>query len=200
MGIDSILIDKSKLLEKRSQDALISSALALSQMTGETVSVVNSAVDVIKVNEIVNFVGTGHDKITLISFDVHGILSGDIYLVLSSNDTNKITKKVATRWISDDEIEHFKNSVLGEVGNIVTSAYINVLGDSFNVALIPSVPRLAYMEVGEFVPTVLSSGDGGPEFALVFLCEFLVGDTGLKILFFFLLSNESMKYLSEGAG
>jgi len=197
MAIDSILIDKSRLLEKRSQDALISSALALSQMTGETVSVVKSVTDLIRIDEIAAFLGTYDGKITLISLDVHGSLSGDIYLVISSVDTAQVTRKIATRWMKEEEIERFTSSVLGEVGNIVASAYINVLGDSFNIALIPSVPRLAYVNPADFVPTYVSAVDGRSEFALMFLSEFLIGDTGLKILFFFLLSKESMAYLSE---
>jgi chemotaxis protein CheC len=200
MGIDSILIDKSKLLEKRSGDALISSALALSQLTGETVSVVRTVVDVIRLDQIAAFLGVHDGKITLISLDIHGRLSGDIYLVISSVDTEHVTRKVARKWLKEEEIEHFASSVLGEVGNIVASAYINVLGDSFNVALIPSVPQLAYVEAADFVPSYVSAGDGRCGFALMFLSELLIGDTGLKILFFFLLSDESMAYLSEKSG
>jgi chemotaxis protein CheC len=111
-----------------------------------------------------------------------------------------IIKKVADRWMKQDEIEQFKSSVLGEVGNIMASAYINVLGDSFNVALIPSVPRLDYVDSWEIVPTILSKGDGDSDFALMFFSEFIVGDQGVKVFFFFLLSNESMKYLGSGSG
>jgi chemotaxis protein CheC len=197
MDINSILIDKSKLIEKRSQDALISSALALSQMTGETVDVVRTIVDLIKVEDIAAFIGGPDDKITLIALDVHGKISGDIYLLLSSADTTLITKKVADRWMKDDEIEKFKNSVLEEVGNIVASAYINVLGDSFNVALIPSVPRLEYVGREALIPKILSKGNS--DFALMFFSEFVVGDRGIKVFFFFLLSNASMQYLGGHA-
>ncbi len=200
MDINSILIDKSRLIEKRSQDALISSALALSQMTGDTVSVVRTIVDVIKVKDIAGFLGTYDGIITLISLNIHGTISGDIFLILSSVDTMLITKKVADRWMKQDEIEQFKSSVLGEVGNIMASAYINVLGDSFNVALIPSVPRLDYVDSREIVPTILSKGDDDSEFALMFFSEFIVGDQGVKVFFFFLLSNDSMQYLGSGPG
>jgi len=193
MDINSILIDKSRLIEKRSQDALISSALALSQMTGETVDVVRTIVDLIKVEDIAAFLGDRDDNTTLIALDVHGKISGDIYLLLSSADTKMITKKVANRWMKEDEIEQFKNSVLAEVGNIVASAYINVLGDSFNVALIPSVPRLTFVTREALIPTILAKGDS--DFALMFFSEFVVGEHGIKVFFFFLLSNVSMQYL-----
>jgi chemotaxis protein CheC len=199
MDINSILIDKSRLIEKRSQDALISSALALSQMTGETVSVVKTIVDVIKVKDISGFLGNREDTITLISLDIHGSISGDIFLILSSDDTTLITKKVADRWMKEDEIEQFKSSVLGEVGNIMASAYINVLGDSFNVALIPSVPRLNYVDSREIIPKILSKSGGSTDLALMFFSEFIVGDQGVKVFFFFLLSNESMQYLGGGS-
>ena len=193
MDINSILIDKSKLIEKRSQDALISSALALSQMTGETVDVVRTIVDLIKVKEIAGFIGSPDDRITLIALDVHGKISGDIYILLSSADTMLITKKVADKWMKENEIEKFRNSVLAEVGNIVASAYINVLGDSFNVALIPSVPRLEFVGGDVLIPKILSKGDS--DFALMFFSEFVVGERGIKVFFFFLLSNASMQYL-----
>jgi chemotaxis protein CheC len=198
MDINSILIDKSRLIEKRSQDALISSALALSQMTGETVNVVKTVVDVIKVGEIATFLGTHDEKITLISLDIHGSISGNIYLILSSSDTMQITRKVADKWMKEDEIEYFKSSMLAEIGNIVASAYINVLGDSFNVALIPSVPRLEYINSEEAVPKILSKDDS--DFALMFFSQFVVGDHGIKVFFFFLLSNTSMQYLGGHAG
>jgi chemotaxis protein CheC len=198
MDINAVLIDKSRLIEKRSQDALISSALALSQMTGEMVNVVRTVVDMIKVEEIAAFLGTHNDKITLISLDIHGSISGDIYLILSSSDTLLITRKVADRWMKEEEIEHFRNSVLAEIGNIVASAYINVLGDSFNVALIPSVPRLEYINSEEVIPRILSKDDS--DFALMFFSEFVVGDHGVKIFFFFLLSNASTQYLGGNTG
>ncbi|MBN2224147.1 MAG: chemotaxis protein CheC [Deltaproteobacteria bacterium] len=193
-----MLIDKSRLIEKRSQDALISSALALSQMTGETVNVVRTVVDMIKVGEIADFFGTHDDKITLISLDIHGSISGDIYLMLSSSDTLLITRKIADRWMKEEEIEHFRNSVLAEIGNIVASAYINVLGDSFNVALIPSVPRLEYINSEEVIPRIISKDDS--DFALMFFSEFVVGDHGVKVFFFFLLSNTSTQYLGGHTG
>lgn len=197
MDINSILIDKSKLIEKRSQDALISSALALSQMTGETVDVVRTIVDLIKVKEIAACIGDRDDKVTLIALDVHGKISGDIYILLSSSDTMLITNKVADKWMKEDEIEKFRNSVLAEVGNIVASAYINVLGDSFNVALIPSVPRLEFVDGEALIPRILSKG--GSDFALMFFSEFVVGERGIKVFFFFLLSNASMQYLGGHA-
>ena len=198
MDINSVLIDKSRLIEKRSQDALISSALALSQMTGEAVDVVRTVVDVIKVGEMGAFLGPRDGTTTLISLDIHGSISGDIYLLLSSSDTTLITKKVADKWMRADEIEHFRNSVISEVGNIVASAYINVLGDSFNVALIPSVPRLEFVDSQEVVSKILSKGDS--DFALMFFSEFVVGDHGVKIFFFFLLSNVAMQYLGGHPG
>jgi chemotaxis protein CheC len=198
MAINSVLIDKSRLIEKRSQDALISSALALSQMTGETVDVVRTVVDVIKVGEIAAFLGPRDGKTTLISLDIHGSISGDIYLLLSSSDTAQITSKVADKWMRADEIEHFRSSVLSEVGNIVASAYINVLGDSFNVALIPSVPRLEFVDSEEVIPKILSKGNS--DFALMFFSEFVVGDHGVKVFFFFLLSNVAMQYLGGHPG
>lgn len=197
MDINSVLIDKSRLIEKRSQDALISSALALSQMTGETVNVVRTIVDMIKVGEIATFLGTHDDKITLISLDIHGSISGDIYIMLSSSDTMLITRKVADRWMKEEEIEHFRSSVLAEIGNIVACAYINVLGDSFNVALIPTVPRLEYVNSEEVIPKLLLKGDS--EFALMFFSEFVVGDQGVKVFFFFLLSKVAMQYLGGHA-
>lgn len=197
MDINSILVDKSKLIEKRSQDALISSALALSQMTGETVDVVRTIVDLIKVKEIAACIGNPDDRVTLIALDVHGKISGDIYIFLSSADTMLITKKVADKWMKENEIEKFKNSVLAEVGNIVASAYINVLGDSFNVPMIPSVPRLEFVGAEALVPRILSKGDS--DFALMFFSEFVVGERGIKVFFFFLLSNISMQYLGGKA-
>lgn len=198
MDINSVFIDKSRLIEKRSQDALISSALALSQMTGETVDVVRTVVEMIKVGEISAFLGAHNDKVTLISLDIHGRISGDIYLMLSSSDTMKITKKVADKWMKEEEIEHFRNSVLAEVGNIVASAYINVLGDSFNVALIPSVPRLEYVNLEEIITKILSKDNS--DFALMFFSEFVVGNHGIKVFFFFLLSDASMQYLGGNTG
>jgi len=198
MDINSVFVDKSRLIEKRSQDALISSALALSQMTGETVDVVRTVVEMIKVGEISTFLGTHNDKITLISLDIHGRISGDIYLMLSSSDTMKITKKVADKWMKEEEIEHFRNSVLAEVGNIVASAYINVLGDSFNVALIPSVPRLEYVNLDQIITKILSKDNS--DFALMFFSEFVVGIHGIKVFFFFLLSDASMQYLGGNTG
>lgn len=198
MDINSILIDKSRLIEKRSQDALISSALALSQMTGETVNVVRTLVEIIKVEDIAAFLGDRDEEVTLISLDVHGRISGDIFLVLSSEDTAQITRKVADRWMKEDEIEQFRNSVLAEIGNIVASAYINVLGDSFNVALIPSVPRLEFVAALDLMPKFLTKDDS--DFALMFFSEFVVGDHGIKVFFFFLLSNVSMQYLGGRTG
>ncbi|MBI4745883.1 MAG: chemotaxis protein CheC [Deltaproteobacteria bacterium] len=86
-------------------------------------------------------------------------------------------------------------STLKEVGNILASAYLSVLGNMLDITLIPSIPSLAHDMVGAVVDIVLSDLSEIGDTAFVFETEFYDITDDIKGHFFLLPDPESIEVI-----
>lgn len=192
-----LLQKKVGLLEGCSREALLNSAVALSQMTGETINVGNPYVEVVKTDKILSFMEKDSDKITLIRLNICGILEGDICLILSDDHTKELIEKVASKNIPGKIAQDYNDSVLGEVGNIMAVSYINILGEIFGTVLLPSVPYLSFLDSKDTLYETIFGDSKATKYGLMLTCKFHIGGRGIEVVFLFLLISKSLDSLME---
>lgn len=191
-----LLQKKISILESCSREALLNSAAALSQMTGEIIDVGNPYVEVIRGNRISNLIDKNSDRMSLIGLNIYGRIEGDIYLMLLDDHKDKLIKKVASKNLNGNMSEDLGNSILGEVGNIVAVSYINILGKTFDTVLLPSVPSLSFLESKEnLYETILGNGRV-TKYGLTMTSKFNIGNKGIDLVFLLLLNSGSLDFLT----
>jgi chemotaxis protein CheC len=191
-----LLQKKISILESCSREALLNSASALSQMTGEIIDVENPYVEVIKSRKISGLTDKDSDKISLIGLNIYGRIEGDIYLMLSDDHKNKLIKKVASKNLNGNMSKDLEDSILGEVGNIVAVSYINILGKIFDEVLLPSVPSLSFLESKENLYEMIFGNGRATRYGLTMTSKFNIGNKGIDLLFLLLLNSGSLDFLT----
>ncbi|MBN1573571.1 MAG: chemotaxis protein CheC [Deltaproteobacteria bacterium] len=192
MNIREILSQKDEIYKAHSEDAAEKTALALSDISGGPVSVGNSVVDVVEIGRINNLYGNVNGRISLVKLNVQGKLKGEIFLLPSSKDAEVLTTDLASRRTHGEISEDVKNSVLGEIGNILAATYITAIGKYFGDILMPSVPRLSFLESSGLVQKYISENTDIPSRALMIACDFVVGNGNVRVPFLFLLKPDSI--------
>ena len=181
-----------------SDKALTQAAQALSRLTGETVTVENASIEIVNPDEAFRIVQNKADSLTIIKHSIDGKIAGDILLVISSDQTNILIEHVMTQGSLGGVDDEVRNSVLGELGNVVSSSYITVMGDSFSTILLPTVPQMLYVQKPDDIGLLLGNGKHSYDYALMLENDFFVGDDRVRIYFLFLISREPGDVFSSG--
>jgi len=150
-------------------------ATSLSELVGRrTVSLSVPRVEALPFSEAMDLLGGPEIPVVGISLQVHGAFQGDVLLVFSTDDARTLAAVVTERKLGP--LDDLGRSALKEVGNIVTSSYLNALAGLIGKTLIPSVPALAEDMAGAVMDAFLiAQGEQGDE-ALVMVNEFAVAE------------------------
>lgn len=192
MNIREILLQKEEIFKAHSEDAVKKTAMALSEISGEAVKVENSVVEVIEVRKINSFYGNPNGKILLVKLNIQGKLKGEFFIIPTTKDAGILTTDVASRRTQGEINEDLKNSVMGEIGNILAATYISAIGRYFSDILMPSVPRLTFLESYDFIQKYVSENTEISSRALMLASDLIVGNSEIRIPILFLLNPESI--------
>ena len=180
-----------------SERALNKAAQALSRLTGETVTVENASIETINPDEAFCIVQSEADSLTIIRHTIDGKIAGDILLIISTDQTNVLIEHVMTQGALGGVDDEVRNSVLGELGNVVSSSYITVIGDSFSTILLPTIPQMLYVQKPYDIEKQLGKDKHSYNYALMLANDFFVGDDRVRIYFLFLISQGSDELFSS---
>ncbi len=101
-------------------------------------------VKVVKITDISTLLGDEEQLVAATLIGMKGDVSGIMMNLMDEPTTLKILKiilnKEETSLMNLDEVE---KSLLQEIGNILTSAYVSALADLTNLKITPSIPNLA---------------------------------------------------------
>lgn len=125
-------------------------ATALSQLLNKKVDMTVPAVNIVSFDDIFSRIG-GEEVVIGIIVRVLGDTPGNILFIFE--------KEVALNLIEiltgnkEEQISEFGNSVLCEIGNIISSSFMNAIGRFTNLLMMPSVPAVAYDMLGAILST-----------------------------------------------
>lgn len=148
-------------------------ATALSMMIGKKVDMTVPAVNVVKLEDIVEEAGESEVAGTVVR--VLGDIAGNILLVFDKRTAENIIEKlVGSRQSPESEMG---NSVLCEIANIISASYMNSIAQLTNLAILPSVPATSFDMLGAILTTTFIESNQYDEYILDIETVFLDYDT-----------------------
>lgn len=146
-------------------------ATALSMMLNKKVDMTVPAVNVVRLEDIVELDGEKEVAGTVVR--VLGDIAGNILLVFEKETSeNIISKLIGSKESPNSEMG---KSVLCEIANIISASYMSSIAQLTNLAIAPSVPAVAYDMLGAILTTTFIESNQYDEYILdietVFLDE-----------------------------
>ncbi len=152
-------------------------ATALSQLLNGKVDMTVPAVNIVSFEDIFSKIG-GEELVVGIIVRVLGDVPGNILFVLPKKGAMNVIQALLGQ--STEEFDDMSYSVLCEIGNIISSSYMNAIARFTNLVMMPSVPAVTYDMLGAILSTTfIESGQ--------------FDDSVLDLETMFLLDNEEDK-------
>lgn len=131
-------------------------ATALSQLIGRTIHLSVPKASIINIASVPEALGGAEKLVFGIYLQILGDARGNILLIFPRDSAFKLIEKLLMKKVSRGAIlSEMEASTLKEVGNILSSAFLNALGTLLKMTLIPSIPLLSYDMAGAVVDYVL---------------------------------------------
>jgi chemotaxis protein CheC len=170
-------------------------ATALSQLIGRQVGMRVPKVSVAEFSSVPEIMGGSEKLVSGVYLRVLGDARGGILMILPEESSMALVNLLLKR--EEPPLSEMWVSTVKEVGNILASAYLSVLGNMLDITLIPSIPSLAYDMVGSVVDLILIRLGEVGDTAFVFETEFYDIADDVKGHFFLLPDPESIDVLME---
>jgi chemotaxis protein CheC len=171
---------------------------ALSELSGHRVLLNPPEVSIVPTSELpaalANFIP---GEVASIHQVFGGPVAGDALLLLNHEGAVRLTDLLtADGQPPSGRLDESAREVLTEVGNILLNACLGMFGNLLDVRVSFSVPRLHIETLDELLAS-LTSGDGGPRYALVVYTAFGVRDSSVKGFLVMILSVASLDRLIQ---
>lgn len=125
-------------------------ATALSQLLNKKVDMTVPAVNIVPFDEIFSRIG-GEEIVVGVIVRVLGDTPGNILFIFDNETAFNIIELLTG--MKDSTISEMGESVLCEVGNIISSSYMNAIARFTNLLIMPSVPAAACDMLGAILST-----------------------------------------------
>jgi chemotaxis protein CheC len=137
-------------------------ATALSVMIGRKVDMTVPAVNIVRLEDIVEENGECEVAGTVVR--VLGDIAGNILLVFEKPTAENIIEKlVGSKQSPESEMG---SSVLCEIANIISASYMNSIAQLTDLAILPSVPATSYDMLGAILTTTFIESNQYDEYIL----------------------------------
>ncbi|MCB2288831.1 chemotaxis protein CheC [Clostridium sp. CS001] len=172
-------------------------ATALSQLLNEKVDMTVPAVKIIPFDDIFSKVGVEEVVIGVI-VRVLGDIPGNILFTLEKEAALKIISKLTGE--NQEHISELGNSALCEIGNIVSSSYMNAIAKLTNLLLMPSVPAVALDMMGAILSTTFIESGQFDERVLDLETQFLQENEKISGHFYYIPMPGSLEKILNSLG
>ncbi|MGE3527605.1 MAG: chemotaxis protein CheC, partial [Gemmatimonadales bacterium] len=115
----------------------------LSQMTNSRIMITVPEVNITRLEQVAELLGSPDDVVAAVLMHVMGDLTGRTMIVFPRESARALCDILLRRPIgTTQEFGAMEESGLKEAGNILSSAYLTALSDFMGMMLLPSVPSL----------------------------------------------------------
>ncbi len=187
--------DELDFLRELSNIGVGHAATALSQLIGRQVGMRVPKITIVDLSSVPELMGGSEKIVSGVYLQVLGDARGGILLIFPDESSRTLLKLLLKG--EEDPLSEMGMSTLKEVGNILASAYLSVLGNMLDITLIPSIPSLAHDMVGAVVDLVLINLGEVGDTAFVFETEFYDIAEDIKGHFFLLPDPASIDVIME---
>jgi chemotaxis protein CheC len=162
-------------------------ATALSQMIGETIMISVPRINVSRLEDMPQQVGAPDEPVAAVLMHMLGDLTGRTLLVFPRKAAARLSEMLLKRSSASDEFSEMEQSAIKEVGNILSSAYMNALSSFMGMVLLPSPPSLAVDMTSAVLTTAYLQFGTDKDTVFCVESEFLLNDRDENLRGYFLL-------------
>lgn len=131
-------------------------ATALSTMLSTTIMISVPRVHVVPPRDVAPLVSAQEEPVVAVLLQMLGDLTGRTLLVFPTATAQRLVGLLLHRDRDATPLDTLEESAISEVGNILSSAYMNALSDFFGMLLLPSPPKLS---MGSSASMVIAAHD-----------------------------------------
>ncbi|KXZ39792.1 chemotaxis protein CheC [Alkalithermobacter thermoalcaliphilus JW-YL-7 = DSM 7308] len=175
-------------------------ATSLSELINRKIEMEVPSVEILDTEQIVKILG-GEDLVVCgVYLNFHGDINGTILLILDITSSNNLLSILFQRPVENFEYNDLEISALQEIGNILSSSYINSVSSLSNLKINISVPSVSIDMAGSIlsVPAI----EYGTISDKIILIENKLSEGGSEITakFFLMPDIDSFKILFKSLG
>lgn len=172
-------------------------ATALSQLLNKKIDMTVPSINVVPFDDIFSSIG-GEEVVVGVIVRVLGDIPGNILFVFEKNTALNIVEVLLGR--REETLSEMANSVVCEIGNIISSSYMNAIAKFTNLVVIPSVPAVTYDMLGAILSTTFIESGQFDDYVLDIETLFLDNDKQLNGHFYYVPMPGSLEKILNALG
>lgn len=173
---------------------------ALSQIINKKVDMEVPVIEVIETEKIVNTVETAEMLIVGVYVKFWGDISGNIMLVLDKPSSDHLIKILLGEVSDDNFYSEMEMSAIQEIGNILSSSYINSISQLSNLNIQMSVPSVSIDMAGSILSVPAIEYSEVSDKIILIENKILEGDNEIVGNLYFMPDIDSFKLLFNNLG
>jgi chemotaxis protein CheC len=189
-------MDDVRELQKLQRDALREvanigaghAATALSTLTNRRIMITVPEVRVSRLEEVAEILGSPDDVVAAVLMHMMGDLTGRTLVLFPEQNARQLCDILLRKPVGTTKAYgEMEQSGLKEVGNILSSAYLNALSDFMGMMLVPSVPSLAIDLAGAVLTSAYMNFGYDRDYVFCVETEFVLEEPGTNLSGHYLL-------------
>ncbi|MFL0246802.1 chemotaxis protein CheC [Candidatus Clostridium stratigraminis] len=172
-------------------------ATALSQLINKKVDMTVPSINIVPFESIFSKI-KGEEEVIGIIVRVLGDTPGNILFVFEKDVALNIINTLTG--IEEEEISDMGNSVLCEIGNIISSSFMNAIARFTNLLIMPSVPAVSNDMLGAILSTTYIESGQYEDFVLDIETMFLESGSRISGSFFYIPMPGSLDKILNALG
>lgn len=172
-------------------------ATALSQLLNKKIDMTVPAVNIVSFNDIFSRIG-GEEIVIGIIVRVLGDTPGNILFIFEKEAALNLIEILMGK--KEEQISEMGNSVLCEIGNIISSSFMNAIGKFTNLLIMPSVPAVTYDMLGAILSTTFIESGQFDDYVLDIETMFLELGSKISGHFYYVPMPGSLNKILEALG
>lgn len=125
-------------------------ATALSQLINKKVDMTVPAINIVPFDDIFSSIG-GDEIVVGVIVRILGDTPGNILFIFEKDTALDLVETLTGQ--KEEYLSEMGNSVICEIGNIISSSYMNAIAKFTNLCIMPSVPAVTYDMLGAILST-----------------------------------------------
>jgi len=172
-------------------------ATALSQLINKKVDMTVPSINIVPFESIFSRIN-GDEEVIGIIVRVLGDTPGNILFIFEKYAALNIIKTLTG--LEEEELSEMGNSVLCEIGNIISSSFMNAIARFTNLLIMPSVPAVSYDMLGAILSTTFIESGQYDDSVLDIETMFLESGSKISGSFFYIPMPGSLDKILNALG
>ncbi len=171
-------------------------ATALSQLVKQRVMIHIPEIKITKLSQVPEIIGGAEILVAAIYFQIFGDAQGNVLLIFPERSAEILSSQLLKREQQKGILGTAEGeSVLKEVGNILSKSYLNAFGSMVGLTLIPSIPHFIWDRAGAAMDHVLKKQGQKGDLTLMLRTQLKTKKDDIQGHFFLLPAPQSLEVI-----